>query len=356
MAAMVIVNNPGDWDNIYWPLGHAPWDGWTPTDLIFPFFLFIVGVSITLSRKTASTASILRRSALIVGLGLMLSGFPYYNISVMRFPGVLQRIGLCYLATAFLYRWAQGRRAPDGSVRPVVVPLVVGAVVTLVGYWIALMVIPGATGQRFDLAAETNIGAIVDRSVFGTHTWKKTWDPEGLFSTIPSIGTTLLGAITGVWFAIAGREPARLLRGLVYGGLGAALIGAAWSLQFPMIKNIWTSSYAVFSVGLGILTLAACYWLLDVRGWRRWATPLIVLGTNAITLFVVSGLIGRLLLVIRVPGPHGKDVALKTWVYRTFFEPVAPPLQSSLLFALVNLLVLYALLWWMYRRNIFIKV
>jgi predicted acyltransferase len=269
---------------------------------------------------------------------------------------VLQRIGICYLVAAFVYRWAQGppqaRRSP-GHVVGVLAGL---AAVTLVGYWAALMLVPGATGQRFDLAAETNIGAVVDRMVFGTHTWKKTWDPEGLLSTVPAIGTTLLGAIAGAWMARSAGQPHRVVRGLAYGGLGVALAGAVWSLQFPMIKNIWTSSYALFATGLGAVALAGCYWMIDVRGWRRWARPLVVLGTNAITLFVVSGLIGRLLIVIDVGGGTGPPVPLKTWVYRTMFAPLAPPLQASLLFALVNLALLYALLWWMYRREIFVRV
>jgi predicted acyltransferase len=270
-------------------------------------------------------------------------------------PGVLQRIGLCYLATAFAYRWVRGS-GPAAGTATVVARLAALAALTLVGYWLALLIVPGATGSRFDLAAESNIGAVIDRAVFGTHTWQKTWDPEGLFSTVPSIGTTLLGAVAGVWLHAAAGDPRRLVKGLAYGGLGVALVGAVWSLQFPMIKNVWTSSYAMFSAGLAALSLAACYWLVDVRGWRSLAHPFVVLGTNAITLFVVSGLVGRLLLVIKVTGPAGKSAPLKTWVYRSIFEPLLVPVQASLLFAVVNLIALYALLWWMYRRNVFIKV
>jgi predicted acyltransferase len=227
---------------------------------------------------------------------------------------------------------------------------------TLVAYWLALLFIPGAAGRPFDLEPSTNIGAAVDRAIFGTHLWQKTWDPEGLLSTVPSIGTTLLGAMAGVWMSKTAGEPRRMVRGLVYGGLAAALLGAVWSLQFPMIKNLWTSSYALFGAGCGAIVLAGCYWVIDVRGWTRWAHPLVVLGTNAITLFVVSGLIGRLLIVIKVAGDFGRPMALKTWVYRAIFQPLAPPLQASLLFAVVNLVALYGLLWWMYRRGIVIKV
>jgi predicted acyltransferase len=356
MAAMVIVNNPGDWSNIYWPLGHAEWDGWTPTDLIFPYFLFIVGVAITLSRKTTSAAGILRRSALLIGLGWLLSGFPFYDLTTIRIPGVLQRIGLCYLACAFAYRWARGTGPTPRGDGHVARRLAYLAAATLVGYWLVLLLVPGATGHRADLSPEGNVGAVIDRWLFTGHMWKERWDPEGLLSTVPSIGTTVLGLLAGLWMRIAAREPARVVRGLMYGGLGAALAGAVWSLWLPMIKNIWTSSYAMFSAGLGAITLAACYWAIDVRGWRWWTKPFVVLGTNAITLYVVSGLVARLTLVVRVEGPFGTPIAWKTWLYRTAFEPLASPVNASLLFAIANLGLLYLLLWWMYRRGVFLKV
>ena len=380
MAAMVIVNNPGDWRNIYWPLGHAEWDGWTPTDLIFPFFLFIVGVALTLSTTAATARSILRRSAILLGLGLFLNGFPFFNLATIRLPGVLQRIGLCYLAAAFAYRWAQ---SPGDSGRPArSVALRVGAVAVflLVGYWLLLHLVPGASGARFDLSRTGNVGAIIDRAVLGTHTWRRGWDPEGLLSTVPSVGTTLVGVLFGLWLriareratslvatgaasSVAGRSDAEreravqalTLRGLVYGGLAVTLIGAVWSLEFPLIKNIWTSSYALFGAGLGALTLAACYWVADVRRWRA-THPLVVLGTNAITLFVVSGLVTKLLIAVKVDGPFGAPVALRTWIYRRAFEAFLAPMHASLLFAVANLAVLYVLLWWMYRKRVFLRV
>lgn len=355
MAAMVIVNNPGDWSHVYWPLLHAPWEGCTPTDLIFPFFLFIVGVAITLSRKTAASGAIVRRAAMLVALGLLLTAFPRFDVTTLRVPGVLQRIGLCYFSGAFAYRWARGAGQPR---RDAEVAWRVGALaaVSLVGYWLLLLTVPGATGQRFDLSPEGNIGAIVDRAVFGRHTWKPGWDPEGLLSTLPAIGTTLVGLLAGVWMRASAGEPARLARGLALGGLVAAVAGGLWALQFPMIKNIWTSSYALFTAGVAALVLAASYWVLDVCGWRAWARPLVVLGVNAITLFVVSGLVAKLLLVVKVGGQDGQSVALKTWLYRAWFEPWASPVNASLAFAVANLALLYALLAWMYRRGVFLKV
>ena len=184
MAGMVIVNNPGDWGHVYWPLLHADWHGCTPTDLIFPFFLFIVGFAITLSRRAPRTGAILRRGALLVGVGLFLAGYPRFDIDAWRIPGVLQRIGLCYLAAATLYRWLSQRRRATRTRATSMRGLLAAAVVCLVGYYVLLLVVPGATGQRFDLTAEGNIGARLDRFLLSGHPWKANWDPEGLLSTL----------------------------------------------------------------------------------------------------------------------------------------------------------------------------
>jgi predicted acyltransferase len=218
------------------------------------------------------------------------------------------------------------------------------------------LIVPGATGQRFDLTPVGNVGAVIDRWVFGVHTWQPKWDPEGLLSTIPAIGTTLVGLLTGLWLRATASEPRRLLKGLVYGGLIVTMIGAVWSLQFPLVKNIWTSSYALFTAGLGVLSLAACYWLIDVRGSRWWTTPFVVLGMNAITLFVVSGLLTKITIYWKVMGAFGKPIAWRTWFYREYFASWASPLHASLLYAVANLVVLYGLLWWMHRRGVFLKV
>jgi predicted acyltransferase len=353
MASMVIVNNPGDWGRVYAPLLHAEWHGWTPTDLIFPFFLFIVGVAITLSRKAARPGAIASRSAKLIGLGLFLNGFPWFHIWTMRIPGVLQRIGLCYLVAAFAWRWVaphrQGDRWGGAAAR-----IAVLAVLLLVGYWIVLLVVPGATGERYDLTPSGNVGAIVDRALMQGHLWKPTWDPEGLLSTVPAIGTTLLGLIAGMWMASARSREAKTL-GLVAGGLAGVVVGLAWGLVFPINKPIWTSSYAVFTAGAGALLLAACYWVIDVRNLKRWAHPFVILGMNAIALFVLSGLIARTLGVIRVRRGDG-TIALKTLIYESVFLPLASPINASLLFALTNLVLLFGVLWVMYRRGVFLKV
>jgi predicted acyltransferase len=349
MAAMVIVNNPGDWGTVYGPLLHAEWHGWTPTDLIFPFFLFIVGVSITLSRKSAGWGSILRRSAIILGLGLFLAGYPRFDVDRWRIPGVLQRIAVCYLASAALYRVTLGNRR-----RQALVVTMMAAGLAL-AYWAVMMLVAPPSGVAGDLTPEGNLAAWVDRAVMNGHLWRPRWDPEGLLSTVPAISTTLLGIVAGLCLG-TGWTPERKTVALLLGGVAAMAIGLAWGAVFPINKNLWTSSYAVFTAGAASTLLAACYWIIDVRGWRRWTTPFVVLGVNAITLFVASGLLVKTLALIRVAGPDGRDIAVSRWAYLHWFAPLAAPKNASLLYALANLAVLSVLLWWMYRRRIFLRV
>lgn len=358
MAAMVIVNNPGDWSHVYAPLLHAEWDGCTPTDLIFPFFLFIVGFAVTLSRRTGRWRTILSRSLKLIALGLFLAWYLKFDLATLRWPGVLQRIGLCYLAVASLHHVAS-RRASGWDERRrdrfLMATVAVATSICLLGYWLILLVVPGASGHRYDLTPEGNVGAMIDRALMGGHLWKPHWDPEGLLSTIPAIGTTLLGTLAGLWFRTAGPLPRRAA-GLAAGGAVGAVAGLAWSLVFPLNKSLWTSSYAVFTAGLGALLLAACVWVVDVRGWRRLAHPFVVLGTNAIALFVLSGMLAKTLAYVKVTGADGVTRSLKGLIYQSWFVPLASPVNASLLFALANLVVLYGVLWVMYKRGIFLKV
>ena len=193
MASMVIVNNPGDWGAVYSPLLHAEWHGWTPTDLIFPFFLFIVGVSITLSSRSATWESILRRSALILALGLFLSGYPRFDVSRWRIPGVLARIAVCYFFAASAYRLTAGDRKRQGQ------SLFFIAIALAVGYWLVVTLVAPPGGTAGDLSPEGNLGAWIDRAVMEGHLYKPRWDPEGILSTVPAISTTLLGIVAGLW-------------------------------------------------------------------------------------------------------------------------------------------------------------
>src|SRR3989475_3072410 len=267
IAAMVLVNNPGTWAAVYAPLTHAEWHGLTPTDVIFPFFLFIVGMAIPLSRPTAGR--VLRRAAVIFALGLVLNGLPGFDWATLRIPGVLQRIAVCYLVAAVLFLTTSWRTQ---------------AIVTaalLLGYWGAMTLVPVPGYGRGDLGPEGNLAAWLDRALLGPHIWRvaRVFDPEGILSTVPAVATTLLGVLTGRW-AQSARPPRVITGGLALAGALGAVLGAAWGVWFPVNKALWTSSYAVLTAGLALLVFAACYAATEVRGWRRGGAPFAVLGGN----------------------------------------------------------------------------
>jgi predicted acyltransferase len=339
VAAMVLVNNPGTWRAVYPPLRHAEWHGWTPTDMIFPFFLFVVGVSIPLAlgpRLESGAAGlgwrVLRRAAGIFGLGLLLHALPFFPLATLRIPGVLQRIAVCYLLSALLVLATRGSRGWRAQA------LAAGAL--LVGYWL-LMTQVAAPGQvAGDLSPAGNLAGHVDRLVLGPrHMWQisKLYDPEGILSTLPATATTLLGVLAGHWLR-AGHPAARAAAGLAAGGLVAAGLGWLWGLSFPVNKSLWTSSYALLMAGLAALALAVCSWLTEVRGRRAWAAPFALFGVHALLLFFLSSLMAKLLLIVRV-GAGGPR--LHAWLYEHAFAPWAAPAAASLAFALA-----YLLLWW----------
>jgi predicted acyltransferase len=342
---MILVNNPGTWSAVYPQLEHAQWDGWTYTDTIFPFFLFIVGVAMALSlgrRRAAGAAPgalarhLAIRAAAIIGLGLVLGlvSFFAFHKEHMRFPGVLQRIGVCVLAAGAIFLFG-GARA-----------IAAAAVILLVGYW-ALMS-PGP------LDPGTNLAARIDHAVFGAHTWKAGWDPEGLLSTLPAIATTLLGVLAGE--RLRARGSAASLRGLFAAGAIATAAGLFWGRFFPINKSLWSSSYALLMAGLACLCLAACVWIVDVRGWKRWAAPLAWLGRNAIAAFTLSTLGAITLIAVKLAGPDGKPRSLWTTIYRAVFDRFADPRLGSLLFALVYLSIWVAVFGLLDRKKIFIRL
>ncbi|HEX6307329.1 MAG TPA: DUF5009 domain-containing protein [Longimicrobiales bacterium] len=351
IAGMLLVNNPGSWSAIHPPLRHAPWHGWTPTDLIFPFFLFIVGVAMTFSFAARSARgddrrdlarNVIRRSAILFGLGLLLHGFPnYLDLSTLRIPGVLQRIALAYLAASIivLYSSLKGR--------------VIATAALLLGYWAIMTLVPVPGGAPGVLQPGADIGAWIDRAVFGeNHLWSqsRTWDPEGLLSTLPAIGTVLLGGFAGSWLR-SGRDPATKAVGLFLAGNIGLVLGVIWHPLFPINKNLWTSSYTVFTAGMACHFLAVCYWLVDVQGYRRWARPFTIYGMNAIAAFVLSGLFARLLTLIRVG-----DTTLKGFIYDGVYTPLLTPVAASLAYAISFVLLWLGIMTMFYRRGIFLKV
>ncbi len=347
MAGMVVVNNPGDWGHVYAPLLHADWNGWTPTDLVFPFFLFIVGVAITLSSRSSSVASILKRAAVIFGVGLFLHAFPSFDFGRLRIPGVLQRIALCYAAAAIVWRWSAPRPRRERVLAGVAVAL-------MLLYWAAVMLIPVPGGRAGDLTPGNDLGAYIDRALMAGHLYKPTWDPEGLLSTIPSIATTLLGTLAGLWMR-KDVAPAKKAGYLAAAGIGAILVGELWDLAFPINKNLWTSSYVMFTAGAAALFLAACYWTIDVKGWRAWSKPFVILGVNALALYAFSALLVKTMSRITITLDEGRAMSSGRWIYATVFEPFFAPKNASLLYALANLGVLFLILLWMYRRKIFLR-
>jgi len=352
VAAMILVNNPGDWAHIYAPLEHAPWNGWTPTDLIFPFFLFIVGVSITFalrpkSREKGVIGKIVKRSITLFLLGLFLNFFPKFDITTVRIPGVLQRIGLVYLACSLLFLKTTPRQQ---------LYLLLGL---LVGYCALMTLVPVPGVGYANLEPETNMAAWLDRTILTpAHVYKpaKVWDPEGLLSTLPAIGTGLLGLLTGTWLR-SDRSAEEKTAWLFAAGCLTTLGGLIWNGFFPINKALWTSSFVLLAGGLAMLVLALCYWLIDVNN-RRWGVmPFVAFGVNAITVFFLSGLIPRIMNLIHIAQPDGTEVGLKEYLYKTFIAPpFADPINASLAGALTFVLIWFVILWWMYRKNVIIKV
>ncbi len=427
IAGMVLVNNPGTWSHIYDPLEHASWHGLTPTDWIFPFFLFIVGVAIpiALGKRVAEGvtgkvyAKIVSRSVMIFAIGLLMSVIPFfqfaatdapdwskmliwlamtggllflllrnfklagvliglgiagvivlnltgynvvpYNFGTMRIPGVLQRIGVCYLAVSLIFlhtNWKQQAYIAAGI---------------LLGYWaiMTMIPVPGCEMTPIDDKA-CNLAAWLDRTILTeAHIWRsaKVFDPEGILSTLPAIATTIAGVLTGTWLTrrsadddpdMAGtadrKDGLNKVSGLFFFGTVLLAAGYVWNSYFPFNKALWTSSYVLVTAGLALLTLGACFWLIDIKGYKAWARPFVIFGTNALPLFVFSGIFARMIGAYRVIGTDGQPVAVQKWLFDNVFMSVAQPVDASLLYAVCFILLWLFLMWLLYRKKIYIKL
>jgi predicted acyltransferase len=339
---------------VYAPLRHASWHGWTPTDLVFPFFLFILGVAIPLAlgRRLADgegrgriVARILRRSITIFVLGLILHAVPSFDLATLRIPGVLQRIAVCYLAAALLFIVAGWRT------------LAILSAAALFGYWAALMLVPVPGFGAGDLGREGNLAAWLDRALLGPHIWRvgRVYDPEGILSTVPAVVTTLFGVLTGRWIR-SGRSADIAVRGLLMAGSVGIVLGLAWGRWLPLNKSLWTSSYAVFTVGAALIVLALCYWAIEVREWRWWTPPFVVLGVNALGVFFLSTLLAKLLVHVHIAGPDGRPRVLQTVLFQTLFAGWAPPAAASLAWAIANVLLWWAIMYLLFRTRVRLTV
>jgi predicted acyltransferase len=354
---MTIVNNPGDWGHIYPPLEHAEWNGCTPTDLVFPFFLFIVGVSLAYAlagarRDKAPLGPVLgrvaRRAAILFGLGVLTSLYPHFDFSTVRIMGVLQRIALVYFGCSVIYLISGWRTQ------------VILLVTFLLAYAALMQLVPIPGFGPANLEPTTNLGAWLDRTVLTEpHLWKtsRTWDPEGLLGTLPALGTGLLGLLAGQW--LRWPSPARLSKsvGLALAGGLAIVIGLIWNNWFPINKALWTSSYVLFAGGLALELLALLYWLCDVRGYRRGLGPILAFGVNAIAVFFGSAILSRTLGLLRLTGPNGQQVGGQQWLYDWGIAPFfSDPRNASLAGAVVCLLIWLVVLSYLRHRKWIWKV
>lgn len=369
IAAMILVNDPGSWGHIYPPLEHAEWNGWTPTDLIFPFFLFIVGVSMTLSfasriargvTRGALAIHVVRRSALIFAIGLFLNGFPEFDFSSIRIMGVLQRIALCYLVAGLLYLATFERKLSiegPASVRANFRVTAAVAVALLVGYWALMTFVPVPGYGVGHLGKDDNLGAYVDRTLMGGHLWSEsvTWDPEGFLSTFPAIASLLIGILAGEWLR-SDRRAGRKALGLAAAGLALLIAGRFLHPYFPINKNLWTSSFVLFTSGFAMLALACCYWVVDARFWRAWAWPFLVFGMNAILAYALAALVSEVSTDFEFSDSRGHQTTLHGWLYDRFFVPHLSAVNASLAFAVFFVFVIFALLWPFYRVKLFLRV
>jgi predicted acyltransferase len=353
VASMILVNNPGHWE-VYTPLEHAPWSGWTFTDTIFPFFLWIVGVAITLStakrveqgaNREKLLVHVLRRSILIFALGLFLAGFPYFHLSRIRIPGVLPRIAVCYLIASLIFLYTRWRTQ------------VAAILVLFASYWLLMVYfsLSCAGTSRYDL--NCNFAGYVDGILLTGHMWTRTkfWDPEGVISTLPAIATTLFGVLTGHLLRqqFSHKRKVGLLLGI---GAGLFVLGQLANVWMPINKSLWTVSFSLLMAGLASLEFGILYLVIDTSGYRKWATPLVIYGTNAIVVFVLSGIVGRLLGLLNVTGPDGKPRALGDHIYQVIFAPLASPINASLLYAIAFTALFFLISWFLYWRRWFVRL
>ena len=364
IIGMIIVNNPGDGDEaaVYAPLKHAQWNGWTPTDLIFPFFLFIVGVSMVYSYASRLKRGesrrdvllhVLRRGAIMFAIGLFLNGYPawpnHYHFATLRLVGVMQRIAICYVVASIIMMWTgvRGRIAAVAA--------------CLIGYWVLMRFVPvpgyGVPTRDVPLLDPAgNLSGWLDRTLYPAHMHRQPFDSEGSLSTIPAIATTLIGVLTGEWLRSQVSAWKKAVWMVIIGAVGL-VAGEVFSFWFPINKKLWTSSYVLFHCGFALVLLALCYWVLDIKQWRGcWTIPIEVFGVNAIAAYILSEVGGTGLERLMLRLSDGSSMTFQNFVYQRWLVPLASPANASLVYSLVFLTLCGAIMWPLYRKRIYIRI
>jgi predicted acyltransferase len=349
VAGMILVNNPGSWEYIYAPLRHAGWHGCTPTDFIFPFFIFIVGVSVAYSLATiknqpaqhgAAIRKIVKRSALLFLFGLILNFLTTFDWETLRIPGVLQRISIVFLVSALLYLKTNIRTQ------------IVLVFVLLVGYWLLLTQIPVPGIGPANLEPGTNLAAWVDSQVLCGHVWAvtQTWDPEGLLSTLPAIASALIGVVAGTCLRRSAK-PQNTIVAMAMAGIILVAGAWLWNSTFPINKSLWTSSFVLYTSGVALLVLALCYWLMDIKGYKTGIRPFLAFGANAMTAYMLSEIVAIVLYSVSISGN-----TLKHLQFQALSFPEVNPQLVSFVLAIIWVVLIWVPINWMYRKKIFLKV
>jgi predicted acyltransferase len=351
IAGMILVNSPGN-NTAYRPLDHAEWNGMTPTDLVFPFFIFIVGVSLVFSlRKRLEDgatrrelfAQVLKRTAILFALGLFLNGYPYLHLSSIRILGVLQRIALCYFFASMIFLW--------GSVSTQIMAFVA----ILLGYWGFMTLYPVPGFGPGNLTKEGNLASFIDRAILAGHLYRPVYDPEGILSTLPAIATALSGVLAGMWLRFVNVQ-VRKVTGLLQAGLVCLLAGWKWGYYFPINKALWTSSYVLISTGWALVILSLCYWLIEVRGWKHWSKPFEIFGTNAVAAYFLHVFFLKIQNQIHLPRLDGSPGNLRLFLTDHLFGTWLTPQDASLAYAICYTLLWLFICWNFYRRKLFLKI
>lgn len=353
IAAMILVNTPGTWEHVYAPFLHAPWHGLTPTDLIFPFFLFIVGMSITFAYTAKKQRGItgdvykkiISRTLKLILLGLFLTAFTIHfpfieKLATLRIPGVLQRIGVVFFIASLLFlnfNWK------------VLLGIFIGI---LILYWFLLTQIP-INGAAPLLTIDSNLPAVIDLNVLtSNHTYKPNYDPEGILSTLPSIATSIFGMFLGMILLNKTSEPKRKLIKIIGIGVITLIIGYSWSQIFPLNKALWTSSFVLVTGGWACLVYAVIYYFADILGKSAWGMPAVIFGSNAITVYFLASFISTCFYMIELP--NGQSI--HGFLYGLLSSVITIPKLSSLIYAVFVILFYYGVARFLYKKQIFIKV